>query len=437
MLTTSNNLKREASNNMLSRRAHRIVLLFVLLIGSAGMNYVQAANVTLTLTASPAAGGRVKLPSGTWSTASNGTISQSVVSGKTLQIQAEAFSGYTFSKWSDNNTNATRAIQITSNKTYTAYFIPNTVTLTVTSNNTNYGTVTGGGTYNYGTSVTIKATPKTGYHFVQWSDGNTTASRSITATANASYQATFAVNQYTIKFVNNGTTLQTLTVDYGVKPSYTGSTPTKTATAQYTYTFSGWSPTIVAATADATYTAQFSSTVRSYTIRFLNGSSVLQSSSVKYGTTPSYTGATPTKSATVQYIYTFSGWSPTIYAVNKAQDYTAQFSSTVRSYKITGASANTAMGTVSGTATKQYNQTVTLTATPKSCYKFVQWNDGNTSNPRTVTVQGTATYTATFEETISGNCGANGDNVKWYFNECTGALRIVGTGAMRECFPWM
>ena len=423
------------------RRAHRIVLLFVLLIGSAGMNYVQAANVTLTLTASPAAGGRVKLPSGTWSTASNGTVSQSVVSGKTLQIQAEAFSGYTFSKWSDNNTNATRAIQITSNKTYTAYFIPNKVTLTVTSNNTNYGTVTGGGTYNYNTSVTLTATPKTGYHFVQWSDGNKNASRTVTATANASYQATFAVNQYTIKFVNNGTTLQTLTVNHGVKPSYTGSTPTKTATAQYTYTFSGWSPTIVAATADATYTAQFSSTVRSYTIRFLNGSSVLQSSSVKYGTTPSYTGATPTKSATVQYIYTFSGWSPTIYAVNKAQDYTAQFSSTVRSYKITGASANTAMGTVSGTATKQYNQTVTLTATPKSCYKFVQWNDGNTSNPRTVTVQGTATYTATFEETISGNCGANGDNVKWYFNECTGALRIVGTGAMRDyssysAVPW-
>ena len=413
---------------------------FLLIIGGllGVCQGVSAANVTLTLTASPAAGGRVKLPSGTWSTASNGTVSQTVVSGKTLQIQAQAFSGYTFSKWSDNNTNATRAIQITSNKTYTAYFIPNSVTLTVMSNNTNYGTVTGGGTYNYNTSVTLTATPKTGYHFVQWSDGNTNASRTVTATANATYTATFAINQYTIKFVNNGTTLQTLTVNHGVKPSYTGSTPTKTATAQYTYTFSGWSPTIVAATADATYTAQFSSTVRSYTIRFLNGSTVLQTGSVKYGTTPSYTGTTPTKSATVQYTYAFSGWSPAIYAVNKAQDYTAQFTSTVRSYKITGASANTNMGTVSGTATKQYGQTVTLTATPKDCYKFVQWNDGNTTNPRTVTVQGTATYTATFEETISGNCGAY---VRWYLNECTGALRIVGSGAMTNyssysTVPW-
>ncbi len=407
------------------RRIHRIVLLFVLLLGCAGMSYVQAAKVTLTVQASPSSYGQVRIGTNAWSSSTQ----LQTATGAKPTISAQANSGYRFTKWNDNNTNASRQITIgNSNVTYTAYFEPNTVTLTVTSNNTNYGTVTGGGTYNYGTSVTIKATPKTGYHFVQWSDGNTTASRSITATANASYQATFAVNQYTIKFVNNGTTLQTLTVNHGVKPSYTGSTPTKTATAQYTYTFSGWSPTIVAATADATYTAQFSSTVRSYTIRFLNGSSVLQSSSVKYGTTPSYTGTTPTKSATVQYIYTFSGWSPTIYAVNKAQDYTAQFSSTVRSYKITGASANTAMGTVSGTATKQYGQTVTLTATPESCADFVQWNDGNTDNPRTVTVTGTKTYTATFAaKTYNGTCGTN---LQWSLNRCTGVLSITGSGAM-------
>ncbi len=414
------------------RRAHRILLLFALLLGCAGMNYVQAANVTLTVTASPAAGGQVRIANGSWTTSTNGTTSRSVAQSTLISIYAQAASGYTFSQWNDGNKNATRAVQITKNTTYTATFIPNSVTLTVTSNNTNYGTVTGGGTYNYGTSVTIKATPKTGYHFVQWSDGNTTASRSITATANASYQATFAVNQYTITFKNeDGTTLKTQTVNHGVTPT-APSTPTKSATAQYTYTFKAWSPTIAAATKNQTYTATYTSTVRSYTIRFLNGSTVLQTGSVKYGTTPSYTGTTPTKAQTAQYTYAFSGWSPTIYAVNKAQDYAAQFSQTTRSYKITGASANTAMGTVSGTATKQYGQTVTLTATPKDCFKFVQWNDGNTTNPRTVTVAGTKTYTATFEETINGTCGANGDNVKWYFNECTGALRIVGSGAMAD-----
>ena len=490
------------------RRVHSILLLLALLLGGAGMNYVQAANVTLTLTASPAAGGRVKLPSGTWSTATNGTVSQTVVSGKVLQIQAQAFSGYTFSKWNDGNTNATRVIQITSNKTYIAYFIPNSVTLTVTSNNTNYGTVTGGGTYNYNTSVTLTATPKTGYHFVQWNDGNTNANRTVTATANATYTATFAINQYTLTVKSNNTNYGTVTgggtYNHGAKATLTA-TPktgyhfvkwndnntnasrqvTVTAAATYTATFAinqytltvktatnnttqgtvrinsgtagasasatinhGTETTITASpkdgyhfvkwndnnttasrkiivTAAATYTASFA--INTYTIKFVNGSTTLQTSTVNHGVTPTYNGSTPTKSATVQYTYAFSGWSPTIAAATKDQTYTAQFSSTVRSYTVTGKSADNSKGTVTGTAKKQYGQTVTLTATPKDCYKFVQWNDGNTTNPRTVTVQGTATYTATFEEALSGTCGTD---VRWYLNECTGVLRIEGTGAM-------
>lgn len=48
-----------------------------------------------------------------------------------------------------------------------------TVTATVVSANTSMGTVTGGGNYTSGNSITIKATPKTGYSFSKWqySDG--------------------------------------------------------------------------------------------------------------------------------------------------------------------------------------------------------------------------------------------------------------------------
>lgn len=67
------------------------------------------------------------------------------------------------------------------------------------------------------------------------------------------------INYYTIRFVNyDGSELLKLTeVEEGTIPVYTGPTPTKPADNQYTYTFSGWSPTIVAANTDATYTAQF------------------------------------------------------------------------------------------------------------------------------------------------------------------------------------
>lgn len=65
-------------------------------------------------------------------------------------------------------------------------------------------------------------------------------------------------------------------------------------------------------------------------------------------------------------------------------------------HTITATSANSAMGTVIGGGTYNGGATATLTAIPNTGYHFVQWQDGNTQNPRTITVTGDATYTATF-----------------------------------------
>lgn len=133
-----------------------------------------------------------------------------------------------------------------------------------------------------------------------------------------------------------------------------------------------------------------------FTATFKNhDGTVLQTVSVEYGSTPSYTGTTPTKSSTAEYSYSFSGWSPSVGAITSATTYTAQFTATKRKYNLT-ASAGTG-GSVTGGGTYEYGKTATLTAIPNSGYKFKQWSDGVTTATRSVTVTGNATYTAYFE----------------------------------------
>ena len=69
---------------------------------------------------------------------------------------------------------------------------PITYTLTVLSSDEAMGTVTGGGTYEEGTEVTLTATPTSdGYAFVKWNDENTDNPRTLTVTGNLELTAIF------------------------------------------------------------------------------------------------------------------------------------------------------------------------------------------------------------------------------------------------------
>ena len=56
------------------------------------------------------------------------------------------------------------------------------------------------------------------------------------------------------------------------------------------------------------------------------------------------------------------------------------------------------MGAVTGAGSYQANEQVTITATPNAGYRFKQWSDGITTNPRTIVVVSDTTLTAEFEE---------------------------------------
>ena len=64
-------------------------------------------------------------------------------------------------------------------------------TITAVSANDAQGSVTGGGQYEEGTEVTLKATAKSGFTFSKWSDGVTTSSRKVTVSGDVTFTAEF------------------------------------------------------------------------------------------------------------------------------------------------------------------------------------------------------------------------------------------------------
>ena len=71
-------------------------------------------------------------------------------------------------------------------------------TIKAVPNNTTYGSVTGGGEFSMGSSITLTAVAKSGYKFSAWSDGVSTATRNVTVTGNATYTANFVVDSGSI-----------------------------------------------------------------------------------------------------------------------------------------------------------------------------------------------------------------------------------------------
>ena len=136
-------------------------------------------------------------------------------------------------------------------------------------------------------------------------------------------------NTYTVRWENyDGTLLEEdKNVKEGEEPTYDGATPTREATAEYSYTFAGWTPALEIVSKDITYTATYTSAERKYTITWKNydGTVLETDENVPYGVDPSYSGAAPTRAETTEYTYIFAGWDPSPTMVVKNETYTATF----------------------------------------------------------------------------------------------------------------
>ena len=97
--------------------------------------------------------------------------------------------------------------------------------------------------------------------------------------------------------------------------------------------------------------------------------------------------------------------------------------------------------TIMGTANVDYNtfcEGNQISATPNIGYHFIQWNDGNTENPRTLELTQDTILTAEFAQSFSGKCG---DNLYWSYDETAKTISITGSGNMydytADTQPWL
>jgi hypothetical protein len=133
------------------------------------------------------------------SAAERGTVSGSGTYrvGTDVQLQATANEHYLFSQWSDGHTENPRTVRAVADATYTAVFVPEQYSVTLSQNNADMGMVSGSGVYSYGDVVSCLAKPYQNYHFVQWSNGETANPYEFVIEGNQLLTAYFAAGAVT------------------------------------------------------------------------------------------------------------------------------------------------------------------------------------------------------------------------------------------------
>jgi hypothetical protein len=390
------------------------------------INVVTESNTinqyTLTLSLSP---------SGVGSVSGGGTFNE----GTTVTAHASANTGFAFVNWTENgkvvSSSASYVFQISANRNLVANFsqIPATrYTIALTASPSNMGSVSGGGTYPQGTSVTVSATPASKiYHFVNWTEGktivSTDANYTFTATADRNLVANFeqnAATTYTIAVTASPSNMGSAS---GGGTYTEGASVTVSATpASKMYHFVNWTEgkTIVStdanytftATADRNLVANFEqNAVTTYTVDV----AVLPASSgTAVGGGTFNEGSSVTVTAAPAEGFVFVNWTEggTEVSTNAAYTFTltanrnlvANFEELPPATFTIKASANPSKGGTTSIGTKTYTEgtAITISANANAGYHFVNWTeDGlevSTSNNYSFTVTADRTLVANFEQ---------------------------------------
>jgi len=346
-------------------------------------NFTQQPTYTITTNANPANGG---------ATAGGGTYTN----GQQCTVTASPANGYNFINWTEGgnvvSTSAAYSFTVNANRTLTANFSIQQFYITTTPNPANGGSTNGGGTFNYGTTVTVNATANANWFFTNWTEnGNivsNSASYSFIITANRTLVANFTQQPtYTITTITNPANAGTTTGG----GSYTnGQQCTVTATPANGYSFTNWTEggNVVSTSAaysftvnaNRTLTANFS--LQQYTVT--TASNPANGGATSGGGTFNY-GSTITVNATASANWFFTSWSENGNTIssNPAYSFTltsnrnllANFTQQTNQYTVTATANPINGGYTTGGGTYNGGAQVTVNAVASSGWTFVNWTE--------------------------------------------------------------
>lgn len=178
--------------------------------------------------------------------------------GQNCTLQAEANTGYTFEKWTENDntvsTDATYTFNVTESRNLVAHFKVSTYNITASADPPTNGEAIGSGTYEHGQNCTVRAISNNGYEFVNWTENgvqvSTFANYTFPVNRNRTLVAHFQERSYTISVSANPSIGGTVS---GSGSFNNGQTCTVSATPASGYIFINWTENGSEVSMDANY----------------------------------------------------------------------------------------------------------------------------------------------------------------------------------------
>lgn len=353
-------------------------------------------------------------------------------------IQATDYYGY-FDHWSTGSTANPDTIYLVGDSTVIAYFTG----LTVLSSDSERGTASH---IKIGDHLDrIIATPNYGYHFDHWSNGSTANPDTIHLVGDSTIIAYFERNTYHLTAEVNDASLGSLTMPLGDSALYQDTLMVVASPIEHYHVGDWYGMNIIRISANkdtvwvkmannCIVTCNFA--INYYTVN-VSSNDIIRGMVESNGTRFAY-GTPCTVTATAYTGYTFYGWSngvtanPYTFAVVGDVELTALFVAEGEDvYTVTVVSADPAMGSVSGGGQAVNGGSVTIRAIPNEGYRFLNWQDGNTDNPRVVTVTSDITYTAYFESTTQGIFNVDENKIIVYPNPTSGIINVAADDVFR------